>query len=158
MAAIKLPVSTPAAPSAPEFDHSNLDVVLARLEAADRIALLRLWSSRWEKKAPSCLSLEKLRRLISYRLQQDRLDPTRKFSEALQAPLSITCTPEVFQRAWRGVEYTVLRSAQGYIYEGVPYRSLSAVARTITGTRWNGLAFFSARHLEKRRPPMRGAP
>ncbi|WP_439475948.1 DUF2924 domain-containing protein [Brevundimonas sp.] len=138
-----------------DVDHANLDVVLARIEAADRPALLRLWAGRWEKKAPSCLSLEKLRRLISYRLQQQRLDPTRSFSEALQAPLSITCAPEVFRRTWRGAEHTVLRTAQGFIYEGAPYRSLSAVARTITGTQWNGLAFFSAQHLKRRPRPER---
>lgn len=153
-----MPLAKPPARARPNprplaVDHANLDVVLARIEAADRPALLSLWASRWEKKAPSCLSLEKLRRLISYRLQQERLDPTRSFSEALQAPLSITCAPEVFRRTWRGVEHTVLRTAQGFIYEGVPYRSLSAVARVITGTRWNGLAFFSAQHLKRRERP-----
>ena len=141
-----------------DLDQSNLDVVLARIETADRPALLALWASRWPKKAPSCLSLEKMRRLISYRLQQDRLDPTPSFSEALKAPLSITCAPEVFRRTWHGVEYTVLRNAQGFIYDGVRYRSLSAVARTITGTRWNGLAFFSAQHLKKRQRVGRASP
>ena len=141
-----------------DVDHGNLDIVLARIEAAGRPALLTLWASRWEKKAPTCLSLEKLRRLISYRLQQDRLDPTRNFSEAVRTPLSITCAPEVFRRTWRGVEHTVLRNAQGYVHEGVRYRSLSAVARTITGTRWNGLAFFSAEHLKRRPRPGPSAP
>ena len=141
-----------------ELDQSNLDVVLAQLETADRPELLALWASRWERKAPSCLSLEKMRRLISYRIQQDRLDPTPSFSEALKAPLSITCAPEVFRRTWHGVEYTVLRNAQGFIYDGVRYRSLSAVATTITGTRWNGLAFFSAQHLTKRRRVGRASP
>jgi len=136
-----------------DLEHSNIDVVLARIGTADRPTLLAAWASRWERKAPSCLSLEKLRRLISYRLQQERLDPTRSFSEALQAPLSITSAPEVFRRTWRGVEHTVLRTAQGFIHEGVKYRSLSAVARTITGTRWNGLAFFSAQHLKRRQRP-----
>jgi len=140
------------------LDHPNIDVVLARIGKADRSALLTVWTSRWETKAPSCLSLEKLRRLISYRVQQDRLDPTRSFSEALQAPLSITCAPEVFRRTWRGAEYTVLRNAQGFIYEGVRYRSLSAVARTITGTRWNGLAFFAAQHLKRRERPGQSLP
>ena len=142
--------SITAGPRPLNVDHGNLDVVLARIEAAGRPALLTLWASRWEKKVPTCLSLEKLRRLISYRVQQDRIDRTRGFSQALHAPLSITCAPELFRRTWRGREHTVLRNAQGYIYEGVRYRSLSAVARTITGTRWNGLAFFSAQHLKRR--------
>ena len=43
---------------------------------------------------------------------------------------------------YRGVEHTVTVLADGYEWEGRPYRSLSAIARAITGTRWNGLVFF----------------
>ena len=35
--------------------------------------------------------------------------------------------------------------ADGYEWEGRPYRSLSAIARAITGTRWNGLIFFGVK-------------
>ncbi len=45
-------------------------------------------------------------------------------------------------REYRGVEHTVTVLADGYEWQGRPYRSLSAVARAITGTRWNGLVFF----------------
>jgi hypothetical protein len=45
-------------------------------------------------------------------------------------------------REWQGVEHTVTVLADGYEWQGRPYRSLSAVARAITGTRWNGLIFF----------------
>jgi len=54
----------------------------------------------------------------------------------------------VMRRAYqeRSVEVKVL--AEGFEYEGQRYESLSAVARAITGTRWNGLLFFG---LTKRR-------
>ncbi len=45
-------------------------------------------------------------------------------------------------REWQGVEHTVTVLADGYEWQGRPYRSLSAVARAITGTRWNGWIFF----------------
>lgn len=45
-------------------------------------------------------------------------------------------------REWQGVEHTVTVLADGYEWQGQPYRSLSAVARAITGTRWNGWVFF----------------
>jgi len=45
-------------------------------------------------------------------------------------------------REWQGVEHTVTVLADGYEWQGQPYRSLSAVARAITGTRWNGWIFF----------------
>jgi hypothetical protein len=45
-------------------------------------------------------------------------------------------------RDWQGVEHTVTVLTEGYEWQGRPYRSLSAAARAITGTRWNGLVFF----------------
>lgn len=45
-------------------------------------------------------------------------------------------------REWQGVEHCATVMADGYEYDGRPYKSLSAIARAITGTRWNGLIFF----------------
>ena len=45
-------------------------------------------------------------------------------------------------RQYQGVEQTVTVTPDGYEWQGRPYRSLSAIARAITGTRWNGWAFF----------------
>ena len=41
-----------------------------------------------------------------------------------------------------GVQHVVTVRADDFEYEGRPYRSLSAIARHITGTRWNGWTFF----------------
>ena len=48
-------------------------------------------------------------------------------------------------REWKGVEHTVTVLDDGYDYQGRPYKSLSALARAITGTRWNGWVFFGVR-------------
>ena len=45
-------------------------------------------------------------------------------------------------RQYQGIDYSVTVTTTGYEWEGRPYRSLSAIARAITGTRWNGWAFF----------------
>jgi hypothetical protein len=45
-------------------------------------------------------------------------------------------------REWQGVDHCVTVLAEDYEYQGRPYKSLSAVARAITGTRWNGWIFF----------------
>ena len=45
-------------------------------------------------------------------------------------------------REYQGVQHTVTVLLDGFEYEGRPYRSLSAIARAITGTRWNGWSFF----------------
>jgi hypothetical protein len=51
-------------------------------------------------------------------------------------------------REWKGVEHCVTVRADGFEYDGRPFKSLSAVARAITGTRWNGPLFFG---LKQRR-------
>jgi hypothetical protein len=49
-------------------------------------------------------------------------------------------------REYQGIEHTVTVLADGYEWQGRPYQSLSAVARAITGTRWNGLVFFGLKN------------
>jgi hypothetical protein len=46
-------------------------------------------------------------------------------------------------REWDGHEHTVTVLPDGYDWQGSKYRSLSAVARAITGTNWNGFRFFA---------------
>ena len=53
-------------------------------------------------------------------------------------------------REWQGVEHCVTVRDADYEYQGRPYRSLSAVARAITGTRWNGWVFFGLRNQRGR--------
>ena len=53
-------------------------------------------------------------------------------------------------REWQGVEHVVTVTADGFEWQGRPYRSLSAVARQITGTRWNGWTFFGLKNHRRR--------
>jgi hypothetical protein len=48
-------------------------------------------------------------------------------------------------REHQGVEHVVTVLRDGFEWQARPYRSLSAVARAITGTRWNGPLFFGIR-------------
>src|SRR5438270_7194281 len=51
-------------------------------------------------------------------------------------------------REWQGVEHSVTVRDDGFEYQGRPYKSLSAIARLIAGSRWNGWVFFG---LKKQR-------
>jgi hypothetical protein len=53
-------------------------------------------------------------------------------------------------REWQGVEHCVTVLRDGYEYAGRPYKSLSAVARAITCTRWNGWVFFGLKNWRGR--------
>lgn len=52
-------------------------------------------------------------------------------------------------RGWRGVDHCITVRADGFEYQGRPYKSLSAIARAITGTRWNGWLFFGLKNMAK---------
>src|SRR6516165_10814261 len=48
-------------------------------------------------------------------------------------------------REWRGRSHEVLVLDDGFSWQGTHYRSLSAIARRITGTAWSGPLFFGLR-------------
>ncbi|CAK0740692.1 DUF2924 family protein [Azospirillaceae bacterium] len=53
-------------------------------------------------------------------------------------------------RDWQGVAHHVTVLSDGFEYQGRRFKSLSAIANLITGTRWNGWAFFGAANPNKR--------
>ena len=48
----------------------------------------------------------------------------------------------VLTRRYQGREIVVKLLANGFEYQSRQYRSLSAIAREVTGTQWNGMLFF----------------
>ena len=54
-------------------------------------------------------------------------------------------------RDYQCVEHCVTVRDNDFEYQGRPYKSLSAIARAITGTQWNGLTFFGVRNVSTRR-------
>ena len=48
-------------------------------------------------------------------------------------------------RDYQGIEHCVTVRDNDFEYQGRPYKSLSAIARAITGTQWNGVVFFGLR-------------
>lgn len=60
--------------------------------------------------------------------------------------LRLTTPGTRLQREYQGKTYEVTIERKGcFIFEGRPYRSLSGIAREITGVNWNGKRFFGVR-------------
>jgi Protein of unknown function (DUF2924) len=55
----------------------------------------------------------------------------------------------VLVREWRGAHHQVTVLEQGAIFEGKRYRSLSQIARKITGSRWSGPLFFGLKRSQQ---------
>ena len=96
-------------------------------------------------------------RAVAYRLQERALGglkpATRRLLERLAAaasadqPLRLTAPSPlsagtILMREWQGVTHEVIVLEQGVRYQQKHYRSLSEVARLITGCRWSGPRFF----------------
>lgn len=84
-------------------------------------------------------TIERLRALAE---DLDGGDPSRRRQPAKDRPIAGTRLIREFQ----GVEHCVTVRDEDFEYQGRPYKSLSAIARAITGTRWNGLIFFGLKN------------
>ena len=71
------------------------------------------------------------------------MEKGKKFTNHYMASKLLAGTKLI--REFQGELHEVLVSENGFIYQGQSYKSLSAIARKITGTRWNGPAFFGLR-------------
>jgi Protein of unknown function (DUF2924) len=123
--------------------------------------LKQMWRELFDKEPPG-FSRNYLISRLAYRIQElaygglkpatrakldtlaDALDPKAARNRVLNGPVVGT---ELI-REWRGVEHKVTVLADGFEWEGRRYKSLSAVARAISGTRWNGWAFFGLRNTK----------
>ena len=137
------------------------EVEIGHLRGLDLNALQAHWHRLRGRPAPGHLPRHLLLRLLAYQLQaaaQGDLDlATRRYlaqvAEAavtgaadpvsLPAPSPPVVRPgTVLVREWAGGVCRVTARENGFVWNGIAYRSLSQVARAITGTRWNGRRFF----------------
>jgi hypothetical protein len=124
------------------------------LEALDLRGLREEWRRRYGE-PPRMRSRELLARLLAWRIQADAfggLDATTirlLKSDQLPPPRPTLASGTRLTREWQGRPHEVDVLDKGFRYAGAEYRSLSEVARFITGTRWNGLRFFGLREHPK---------
>jgi len=70
-----------------------------------------------------------------------RVSSSRCARTAALLPRPARCSGTQVIREYEGVQHVVTVRADDFEYEGRPYQSLSAIARHITGTRWNAQGF-----------------
>ena len=130
---------------------------IAGLNGLSRQQLLDLWRKVYKKPAPQSLRRELLVPFIAYRMQENfygGLKPAiradlRSIARGADKPKDHVAIvrPRMrpgtrLHREWRGHTHEVVVTAEGFEYAGAKLRSLSEIARKITGTRWSGPAFF----------------
>jgi len=142
---------------------------LSRLPKVDIRELREEWRRLYKADASLHLSRELLIRAVAYRMQEVALgglrpEPQHKLRQIAQElnesgqarmPLRPQLKPGIrLLREWQGRTYEVVVLDDGFSWQGIQYRSLSAIARKITGTAWSGPLFFG---LKQNRSASRGS-
>ena len=134
---------------------------LAALKTAPVAELKQKWRDLFDREPPP-YNRRFLESRLAYRIQElaygglseetlerldalaDELDSKASRRRTLLSSRPIAGTRLI--REWNGVEHCVTVHQEDFEYHGRPYKSLSAIARHITGTRWNGLVFFGLKN------------
>lgn len=130
---------------------------LVRLEALTNFELRAEWRRLHHMQPPKSLSRDLLLRGITYKIQERasgglsksvlrKLSGTEPEAPSPEnrraAPRTVIKLGTRLVREWKGDTHTVLVHADGVEWRGTHYRSLSVVAREITGAHWSGPRFF----------------
>jgi hypothetical protein len=145
---------------APVLDGDALAAEIAALSKANIKDLRQRWKTLYGKEPRGHIGRSFLIRAIAYRLQEQAfggLKPsTRRLLARVAEEIAGGSSPKKAQsrkaekgtilvREWQGNAHRVTVLDDGVAFNGKRFRSLSAVAREITGSRWSGPRFFGLR-------------
>lgn len=114
------------------------------------------WEALYNDKPPITISRQQMIGRLAYRLQELVFGG---LSAELRHTIETVTTEQSkktgsqpipgtrFVRKWQGATYEVTALDTGFSYNGKTYRSLTAIATEITGTKWNGRDFFGLKQL-----------
>jgi hypothetical protein len=129
------------------------DAALARIGEMNIDQLRGCWRQTTASNPPAAFSKDLLARAICYRLQEQTFGGLGAATDRLlrclvkpgAEPLRQVKVGSVLIREHQGVVHEVLVVPGGFCWQGTTYDSLSTIAKTITGTSWNGPRFFGLR-------------
>ena len=139
----------------------SIEQALQVLETLDRRQLAQRWVEAFGSPAPRKCQAMLLRTALAWQIQMEQSvsasTPPKARNSGMKAiarqtrrmiaspPARSLSAGSRLLREWQGRTHQVTVLAKGFEYEGKPYRSLTAIATTITGTPWSGPAFFGLR-------------
>ena len=148
------------------LSHSDSETLVTEVEGLRRLSpeeLDQRWRRLFESERPNRMCGSLLRQGLAYRLQEKVLGglkaSTRRLlqqiatgttrSPAVEPPIARLKTGTVLIREWHGTTHRITVAEKGFLFGGKRYRSLSEIARAITGTRWSGPLFFGLKSSVK---------
>jgi hypothetical protein len=144
----------------PVADRDAFTAEIAGLSKATIKDLRERCKTLYGKEPSSHIGRSFLIRAIAYRLQEKAFGGLKPSTQRLlarvaeetaagnlpkSAPVRKAETGTILVREWQGAAHRVTVLREGVSFKGKRYRSLSEVAREITGSRWSGPRFFGLR-------------
>lgn len=125
---------------------------IASLASLSRDDLIAIWTEELGNEVPKGMSRAMVLRILAWDLQAVAQGgftaATRRGLERLVDEVPRKTTTRYARpgsrlvREWNGKTHTVEVLHRGFRWEGRDYKSLSSIARDITGTKWSGPRFF----------------
>jgi hypothetical protein len=147
-----------------ECDEDALEAEIGRLPDLGHDELRARWKSLFGRPAPKSLRRKFMARAVAYQMQVAAYGglstATRRRLREIAAAVrngdrngvlgGVQIRPGTqLIRQWQNTTHTVMVLDDGFALEGRTYKSLSAAAKAITGTNWNGYAFFGIRRAAR---------
>jgi hypothetical protein len=143
-----------------EARNSAISAQLDVLTKAPIAVLRRLWAEAFGAQPPRAFGPDLLKRSLAQKIQEDAFGglpaPSRRLLNQLigqhgknsgKIVLPRRIKPgATLVREWKGKSHRVTVLAEGFAWDDKQYASLSEIARSITGARWNGPRFFGLRN------------
>ena len=119
---------------------------IAKLPSRSREDLSGFWKEFWGRDPPGHMGRGLMLLAIAWQMQaRSRGMQWRRPGKARHSAVAAVRPGTKFIREWRGEMHEVLATQEGFLWKGRSYKSLSVIARTITGMRWSGPIFFGLR-------------
>jgi hypothetical protein len=140
------------------IDSAAIEAEIDRIRSLGLDALRRHWQAAFGRTPPCGLSKDIMRRMIAGRMQERAFGGLDHASVTLLDSLARHDRPArrhlkagtVLVRDYQGQRHTVTIVHDGFLWQGTTYRSLSAIARAMTGTAWSGPRFFGLKETDDR--------
>jgi Protein of unknown function (DUF2924) len=136
-------------------DPAAIDAEVDHVRSLGIVALRTRWRAMFDVMPPAALTKDIIARMIAFRIQEEAFGGLEKGSVTLLERLARGDKPgelnrrlkpgTVLVREYKGERHTVTVVPDGFLWRETTYASLSTIARTITGTAWNGPRFFGLR-------------
>lgn len=130
----------------PTLSNTSSDTFSSN-QTVDKPFLVKQWEATFKKPPSSSIQTNLLKQVMGWQQQAKQqggfsAKERKQLLGGVSKLIPVQAVGSQLIRVWKDETHHVTVLAKGYLYEGIQWRSLSAIAKQITGTPWSGPVFF----------------